>query len=144
MSEVWIGRCEHFCALTTPQEERQIQLCLQGFRCAIRVASIFYMETERNAFVSSLAKFTVLNNTREMRSKNIQCIKTLINIAETDGNFLQDSWIHVLRCISQLDRMHLIGGGGRNVDSSFSAGEASLAPNDPYAATHSHTHTHLT
>lgn len=105
------------------QEERQIQLCLQGFRCAIRVSSIFYMETERNAFVSSLAKFTVLNNTREMRSKNIQCIKTLINIAETEGNFLQDSWIHVLRCISQLDRMHLIGGGGRAVDSSFAAGE---------------------
>lgn len=100
------------------------------------------METERNAFVSSLAKFTVLNNTREMRSKNIQCIKTLINIADTDGNFLQDSWIHVLRCISQLDRMHLIGGGGRNVDSSFSAGEASLAPNDPYAAWCTHTHTH--
>ena len=81
------------------------------------------METERNAFVSSLAKFTVLNNTREMRPKHVQCIKTLISIADTEGNFLQDSWIHVLRCISQLDRMHLIGRGGRSVDSALSAGD---------------------
>lgn len=118
--------------LEQAEEERQINLCLQGFRCAIRVASVFYMETERNAFVSSLAKFTVLNNTREMRPKNIQCIKMLISIAETDGNFLQDSWIHVLRSISQLDRMHLIGGGGRAVDSTFVASEAPSFNNDSY------------
>lgn len=56
------------------------------------MAAIFYMETQREAFVSSLAKLTVLNNLREMKSKNIECIKALISIAHTEGNYLQDSW----------------------------------------------------
>jgi brefeldin A-inhibited guanine nucleotide-exchange protein len=86
-----------------------IQLSLEGFRCAIRVASLFFMETERNAFVSSLTKFTYLINIREMKQKNIESIKTLIQIANSDGNYLQDSWTQVLNCISQLERLQILG-----------------------------------
>merc|ERR1712137_1497497 len=85
------------------------QLCLEGFKCAIRVSSIFYMETERNAFVSSLSQFTLLSNMREMKQKNIEAIKCLIEIANSDGNYLQDSWTQVLRCISQLAKIHILG-----------------------------------
>ena len=38
------------------------KLCLEGFRCAMRVSSIFYMETEQNAFSKSLLNFTLLDN----------------------------------------------------------------------------------
>merc|ERR1712137_467928 len=55
------------------------QLCLEGFKCAIRVSSIFFMETERDA------------------------------IASSDGNYLQNSWTQVLRCISQLAKIHILG-----------------------------------
>ena len=52
-------------------------------------SGIFYMETERNAFVSSLVKFTKLNHTGQMGPKNIESIKTVIRIANSDGNYLQ-------------------------------------------------------
>ena len=35
-------------------------LCLEGIRCAIRIACIFHLELERNAFVQALARFTLL------------------------------------------------------------------------------------
>lgn len=66
-------------------------LCLDGMRCAIRIACIFHMSTERDAFVQALARFTLLTANAaitEIKSKNIDTIKTLITVAHTDGNYL--------------------------------------------------------
>ena len=91
-----------------------INLCLEGFKHAIRISCTFYMETERNTFVTSLAKFTFLNNLREMKQRNVESIKTLLEISLTDGNYLQDCWLQVLRCISQLEQLHVIGSGAKD------------------------------
>ena len=55
------------------------------------------MDLERNTFISSLEKFTSLNSLREIKQKNVGAIRTMITIAQEDGNFLQDSWVHVLK-----------------------------------------------
>lgn len=89
-------------------------LCLDGIRCAIRIACIFHMELERDAYVQALARFTLLTCATpmtEMKLKNIDTIKTLISVAHTDGNYLGSSWLEILRCISQLELAQLIGTG---------------------------------
>ncbi|KAL6120135.1 arfgef2 [Pungitius sinensis] len=89
-------------------------LCLEGIRCAIRIASIFNMQLERDAYVQALARFTLLtasSSITEMKQKNIDTIKTLITVAHTDGNYLGNSWHEILRCISQLELAQLIGTG---------------------------------
>ncbi|EJD53498.1 Sec7-domain-containing protein [Auricularia subglabra TFB-10046 SS5] len=88
-----------------------VELCLDGFKNAIRIVCFFDLELERNAFVTTLAKFTFLNNLGEMKSKNMEAIKTLLDIAVTDGNQLKGSWHEVLTCVSQLERMQLISSG---------------------------------
>ncbi|GMK57374.1 hypothetical protein CspeluHIS016_0402080 [Cutaneotrichosporon spelunceum] len=88
-----------------------VELCLDGLRAAIRIVCLFDMELERNAFVTTLAKFTFLNNLAEMKPKNMEAIKTLLDIAVTDGNNLKASWKEVLTCVSQLERMQLISSG---------------------------------
>eukprot|EP01087_Luapelamoeba_hula_P003570 TRINITY_DN1336_c2_g1_i2.p1 TRINITY_DN1336_c2_g1~~TRINITY_DN1336_c2_g1_i2.p1 ORF type:complete len:1437 (-),score=274.97 TRINITY_DN1336_c2_g1_i2:1280-5590(-) len=98
--------------LETSTDSKIIDMCLTGFVCAIRVSAIFCMETTRNTFVTSLAKFTNLTNLREIKHKNIVSIKTLITIAHTEGNHLQASWAEVLQCISKLHMMQLHGGNG--------------------------------
>ncbi|KAK7489018.1 hypothetical protein BaRGS_00019679, partial [Batillaria attramentaria] len=88
--------------------------CLDGIRCAIRIACIFHMELERDAYVQALARFTLLTCATpitEMKLKNIDTIKTLISVAHTDGNYLGSSWLEILRCISQLELAQLIGTG---------------------------------
>ncbi|RUS76389.1 hypothetical protein EGW08_015840 [Elysia chlorotica] len=90
------------------------QFCLDGIRCAIRIACIFHMELERDAYVQALARFTLLTCATpitEMKTKNIDTIKTLISVAHTDGNYLGKSWLEILRCISQLELAQLIGTG---------------------------------
>lgn len=88
-----------------------VELCLDGFKNAIRIVCFFDLELERNAFVTTLAKFTFLNNLGEMKTKNMEAIKTLLDIAVTDGNQLKGSWHEVLTCVSQLERMQLISSG---------------------------------
>uniref|UniRef100_A0A3Q2QR31 ARF guanine nucleotide exchange factor 2 n=1 Tax=Fundulus heteroclitus TaxID=8078 RepID=A0A3Q2QR31_FUNHE len=89
-------------------------LCLEGIRCAVRIACIFTMQLERDAYVQALARFTLLtasSSITEMKQKNIDTIKTLITVAHTDGNYLGNSWHEILRCISQLELAQLIGTG---------------------------------
>jgi brefeldin A-inhibited guanine nucleotide-exchange protein len=101
--------------LSGPVQDTQnletIKLCMEGMKLAIRIACLFDLETPRVAFVTALAKFTNLNNLREMTAKNVEALKVLLEVAQTEGNLLKDSWRDVLTCISQLDRFQLISGG---------------------------------
>lgn len=51
---------------------------------------VFLLQLERDAFVQCLARFTLLTANSpltEMKAKNVDCIKTLITVAHTDGKF---------------------------------------------------------
>jgi brefeldin A-inhibited guanine nucleotide-exchange protein len=109
---VWLS---FLAALSGPLHETDdlevVELCLDGFKHAIRIVCFFEMELERNAFVTTLAKFTFLNNLGEMKTKNMEAIKALLDVAVSDGNNLKGSWHEVLSCVSQLEHMQLITSG---------------------------------
>ncbi|KAJ3152336.1 Brefeldin A-inhibited guanine nucleotide-exchange protein 2 [Geranomyces michiganensis] len=97
-------------------EPKPADLCLEGFALSIRLASIFRMETERDAFVTSLSKLTGLSHIHDIRPKNIRAIKTLITIADQLGEYLEGSWLQVLKAISQLERLQVIANRGSSFD----------------------------
>ncbi|KAL7535213.1 hypothetical protein ACHAXR_006347 [Thalassiosira sp. AJA248-18] len=97
--------------LESSTNETSIALCLSGFVYSIRISSHSGMSLARNTFVNSLAKFTTLGSIKEMKSKNIECIRTLLSIAIIDGEYLGESWSPILQCISQLGRLHLFASG---------------------------------
>jgi brefeldin A-inhibited guanine nucleotide-exchange protein len=88
-----------------------VRLCIEGIKLAIRIACLFNLENPRQAFVAFLAKFTNLYNLSEMKAKNVEALKALIEVAYTEGNLLKESWRDILTCISQLDRFQLISTG---------------------------------
>ncbi|OAL07021.1 hypothetical protein IQ06DRAFT_237620 [Phaeosphaeriaceae sp. SRC1lsM3a] len=88
-----------------------VRLCIEGVKLAIRISCLFDLESSRQAFVSFLARFTNLYNLSEMTAKNMEALKTLIEIAHTEGNLLRESWREILTCVSQLDRFQLISAG---------------------------------
>ncbi|KAG0255605.1 Brefeldin A-inhibited guanine nucleotide-exchange protein 2, partial [Linnemannia exigua] len=90
-----------------------IELCLRGITNAIRIASIFHMEVERDAFISSLAKLTGMNHVSEMQPKNVLAIRTLLKVANTMGEYLEGNWNLVLKTISAMEQLQLIPHGGR-------------------------------
>lgn len=88
-----------------------IKLCMEGQKLAIGIACMFDLANPRQAFVSSLARSTNLYNLNEMKAKNVEALKTLLEVARTQANQLKESWRDILTCISQLDRFQLISTG---------------------------------
>ncbi|KAK6916848.1 Sec7 domain [Dillenia turbinata] len=85
--------------------------CLQGFRHAVHVTAVMGMQTQRDAFVSTVAKFTYLHCAADMKQKNVDAVKTIMSIAIEDGNYLQEAWEHILTCLSRFEHLQLLGEG---------------------------------
>lgn len=74
--------------LDQSDDEVMIALCLEGYRSAIHVTSGVSMKTHRDAFVTSLAKFTSLHSPADIKRKNIDAIKvTLFFICAIQINY---------------------------------------------------------
>ena len=104
--------------LEESDDQRITELCIEGFMHAIKISGFYNMNTERDAFVSSLSKFTQIITSssaavREIKEKNLECIRALLNLATYEGNYLRSSWYYVLDCISKIDYMYVLGTGAR-------------------------------
>jgi brefeldin A-inhibited guanine nucleotide-exchange protein len=89
----------------------RIKLCMEGQKLAIRICCLFDLTDPRQAFIAQLTRFTNLYNIGEMKAKNIEALKAVLDVAQHEGNLLKDSWRDILTCISQLDRFQLISTG---------------------------------
>ena len=80
--------------------ERKLRLCYCFHQQSVEFTNfVLNFQLERDAYVQALSRFTLLTATSpitEMKSKNIDTIKTLISVAHTDGNYLGKSWLEVL------------------------------------------------
>jgi len=129
----WSANLAVFSVLLEESDDPKItELCIEGFMHAIKIAGFYAMNTERDAFVSSLSKFTqILTSTssavREIKEKNLECIRALLNLATYEGNYLRSSWYYVLDCISKIDYMHVLGTGARRDADFFNANKRQLA-----------------
>jgi len=97
--------------LEKADDHSSISLCLNGFVYAVRIASHTNTTLARSTFVNSLAKFTALGSIRELKTRNIESIRTLLSIAIMDGEHLGDSWLPILQCISQVGRLIFFASG---------------------------------
>ncbi|MDA4133179.1 MAG: hypothetical protein OK454_08670, partial [Thaumarchaeota archaeon] len=104
-----------FSALSSQMQKAQnlevSRLCLEGMKLATRIACFSGLATPREAFISVLKNTTNLNNLQEVFAKNIEALKVLLELGQTEGNLLKESWRDILMCISQLERVQLITDG---------------------------------
>ncbi|CAK8690782.1 unnamed protein product [Clavelina lepadiformis] len=116
------------------EDQAVTTLCLNGMKHGVRVACVFGLSLERDTFIQALSRFSLLQATagiRELKWKNIEAIKTLIMIANTDGNYLQESWHEILKCISHLELLQLIGSGVRDQTTTAMKRQAVILDNNP-------------
>lgn len=85
--------------------------CVQGFQYAVHVTAVMGLQTQRDAFVTSVAKFTYLHCAADIKQKNVEAVKAIISIAIEDGNYLQEAWEHILTCLSRIEHLQLLGEG---------------------------------
>ncbi|KAJ2692108.1 guanine nucleotide exchange protein for ADP-robosylation factor, partial [Coemansia spiralis] len=110
--------------MQTSGDPHVVAVCLAGFQCGIALACRFRMALERTTFVTTLRNFTQLQNLAEMRRKHVEAIRALVEVAASRpdiGDGLDDSWMDVLQCVSQLERLQLLTQGSESAARSRSS-----------------------
>ncbi|QBM85668.1 brefeldin A-inhibited guanine nucleotide-exchange protein [Metschnikowia aff. pulcherrima] len=88
-----------------------IRVCLEGIKLSIKISCMFDLQYAKKSFIGALVQFQNLNNIEDIKAKNVDAIHVMLEIAVSEGNYLQKSWIDVLTSISQLERLQLIAKG---------------------------------
>ena len=78
---------------------------LEGFQISHRICCIFDLELERKGFISNLSKFITLESIHDIKMRNVESAKMLLQIAYADGNYLDSYWPTVINLISQIDKL---------------------------------------
>ncbi|KAG4190196.1 hypothetical protein ERO13_A07G018300v2 [Gossypium hirsutum] len=81
----------------------RVALCMEGFKAGIHITYVLGMDTMRYAFLTSLVRFTFLHAPKDMRSKNVESLRTLLGLCDSEPDSLQDTWNAVLECVSRLE-----------------------------------------
>ncbi|XP_076892587.1 brefeldin A-inhibited guanine nucleotide-exchange protein 5-like [Bidens hawaiensis] len=85
------------------ENKNRVFLCMEGFKAGIHITHVLGMDTMRYAFLTSLIRYTFLHAPKDLRSKNVEAIRTLLDISDTEPDALQDTWNAVLECTSRLE-----------------------------------------
>ncbi|XP_047309757.1 brefeldin A-inhibited guanine nucleotide-exchange protein 5-like [Impatiens glandulifera] len=85
------------------ENKPKIILCMEGFKAGIQITHVLGMDTIRYAFLTSLIRFNFLHAPKDMQSKNVEALQTLLSLCETETDTLQDTWHAILECISRLE-----------------------------------------
>lgn len=85
------------------ENKPRVILCMEGFKAGIHLTHVLGMDTMRYAFLTSLLRFNFLHVPKDMRSKNVEALRTLLDLCDSDTGALQDTWIAILECISRLE-----------------------------------------
>lgn len=85
------------------ENKPRVGLCMEGFKSIIYITYVLGMDTMRYAFLTSLVRFNFLHAPKDMRSKNVEALKTLLELSDSETGALQDTWNAVLECISRLE-----------------------------------------
>lgn len=87
-------------------------LSLDGLRFATHLACVGGLALPRQAFVSTLHKFTQLGQVQDMRPKNVEAVKALLFVGLADGNGLDSNWANIFSTIIRLERLNALGAAG--------------------------------
>ncbi|KAJ9558540.1 hypothetical protein OSB04_013154 [Centaurea solstitialis] len=85
------------------ENKSRVLLCMEGFKEGIYITHVLRMDTMRYAFLTSLVRFTFLHAPRDMLGKNVEALRTLLYLCDSEPETLQDTWNAVLECISRLE-----------------------------------------
>ncbi|KAJ2102338.1 guanine nucleotide exchange protein for ADP-robosylation factor, partial [Coemansia sp. RSA 922] len=111
--------------MQTSADPHVVAASLVGFQSGIALACRFRMPLERATFVTTLRNFTQLQNLAEMKRKHVEAIRALIEVAASRadvGDGLAESWLDVLQCVSQLERLQLLTQGSESAFGRASSG----------------------
>ena len=87
-------------------DENLYQLCIDGITKTIKILSFINLDLAKDALIKGLCNLTNLFQFKEIKDKNIECLKKIFELSLKDGNsYFKNSWKIVLKIINKLDSL---------------------------------------
>ena len=87
-------------------DENLYKLCIDGMAKTIKILSLVNLELAKDALIKGLCNLTNLFQFKEIKDKNIDCLKKIFELGVKDGlSFFKGSWKIVLKVINKLDSL---------------------------------------
>jgi brefeldin A-inhibited guanine nucleotide-exchange protein len=84
-------------------------LGLDGFKFCLELCCLFNLELEKKAFLTSLSNFGQFKNIFDVRDVDLGVAKILLDIGSTLGDDLDEHWEIIIKMISKIEEIHVIG-----------------------------------
>ena len=85
-----------------------LQEALNGFYFSTSIACKYHLTIERDAFITTLSKYTSLSSLQQLTPQHALTVICLLDISCKQGDYLQGNWQIILTCISELDRLGIL------------------------------------
>jgi len=76
---------------------------VEGIVYAIKLCGLLNLELPKTALIKAICKQTNLLQVKELKEKNVLCIKNVIHLAKNEGKILKGCWKIVLDIVSKID-----------------------------------------
>jgi len=117
----WSSFLGIYSLLLTEMEEDEIVLtCIHSILSLAKMCGMLGLETSSEAFLNSIIRMTNIMEGKEIKQKNIDCTRFLLEFAIHNGNYANMCWFNILTIISNIDYYHTIGGQYKNEAELFS------------------------
>ena len=83
--------------------EKKNHSYIENILLMARTCGILKLNTAGEAYINTILNMTNLNNDKEIASKNLDCIKSLVNFIVNNGQYIRTGWLNILNLISKLD-----------------------------------------
>jgi len=101
------------------EEENIVVTCIENILSIGKMCGILGLETISEAFINTIINITNIMEGREIKKKNFECTRAIIDFAIQSGNYIHCSWYNILTIISKIDYYHNIGGQFKNENELF-------------------------
>jgi hypothetical protein len=91
-----------------------VTTCTDNILLIARMCGILRLDTISEAFINTIINMSSIMEGREIKQKNFDCAKALIEFSIQSGNYIRSCWYHILNIISKIEYYHTIGGQYKN------------------------------
>jgi len=91
-------------------EESIVNTCIDNILNVARMCGILRLDNFSEAFINTIVNMTNLMEGREIKQKNCDCTKALIEFAVDSGIYVRSCWLFILNIVSKVDYYHSIEG----------------------------------
>jgi len=114
MDSIWTALLALYSLMLDDTDDDMLnELSVEGITHCIRLCGMLNLDLQKEALIKGFCKLTNLLQGKEIKEKNIMCIRSLLQLANTEGRFLKGCWKNLLELISKIDYYHMVTSGSK-------------------------------